>query len=102
MLGADTLCWHLRLERGDLTLEDVLDEAAAAGAEFIQLTLHHAREREAGALGGWRAGPVSGLRVLASGDFLGGARFGDPPRRRPSASRAGSSAPSRSAARSCV
>jgi sugar phosphate isomerase/epimerase len=79
-LGADTLCWHLRLEHGDVTLEGVLDEAAAAGAEFLQLTLHHARDREVGSLGelARRAGDV-GLRVLASGDFLGGARLGDQP-----------------------
>ena len=80
VLGADTLCWHLRLEAGDVTLEQVLDEAAGAGAEFLQLTLHHARERSLDALGALarRAGDL-GLRILASGDFLGGARFGDEP-----------------------
>ena len=32
VLGADTLCWHLRLERGDLSLEQLLGEAEEAGA----------------------------------------------------------------------
>ena len=80
VLGADTLCWHLRLERGDLSLEDLVGEAAAAGAEFIQLTLHHARERSPADLERIaRQAEQSGLRILASGDFLGGARYGDSP-----------------------
>ena len=80
-LGVDTLCWHLRLEAGDLSLEDLLEEASQAGAEYVQLTRHHARRREPEELSrlAGRAGDL-GLRVLASGDFLGGARFGDPPR----------------------
>ena len=45
VLGADTLCWHLRLEHGDLTLDECLAEAAQAGARFVQLSLHHARGR---------------------------------------------------------
>lgn len=79
-LGADTLCWHLRLETGDVTLEQVLGEAAGAGAQFVQLTLHHARERGVEDLGELaRRAEELGLRILASGDFLGGARFGDEP-----------------------
>jgi sugar phosphate isomerase/epimerase len=77
-LGADTLCWHQPLETGDITLEQVLDEAASAGAEYLQLTLHHARDRSVAELA--RLGERSrelGLGILASGDFLGGARFGD-------------------------
>ena len=80
MLGADTLCWHLRLEKGDISLEQVLDETAAAGGKYLQLTLHHARERSVDDLAGVvRRAADLGLRVLASGDFLGGARFGDAP-----------------------
>jgi sugar phosphate isomerase/epimerase len=80
VLGADTLCWHLRLETGDITLEQVLEEAAGAGARYLQLTLHHARERSVADLAALnrRAGEL-GLYILASGDFLGGARFGDDP-----------------------
>jgi sugar phosphate isomerase/epimerase len=81
LLGADTLCWHQPLESGEVTLEDVLDEVAAAGGEYLQLTLHHARDRSVTDLAALaeRARGL-GLRVLASGDFLGGARFGDEPR----------------------
>jgi sugar phosphate isomerase/epimerase len=80
LLGADTLCWHLRLETGDVTLEGLLEEARGAGAEFVQLTLHHARHREVADLSALaRTAEGLGLRLLASGDFLGGARFGDPP-----------------------
>jgi sugar phosphate isomerase/epimerase len=79
-LGADTLCWHLRIEAGDLTVEEVMVEAREAGADYVQLCLHHVRDRsitELGALAG-RA-EDSGLRLLASGDQLGGARFGERP-----------------------
>ncbi len=80
VLGADTLCWHLRLESGDITLERLLEEAADAGARFVQLTLHHARKRSVHDLGELaRRADQLGLHILASGDFLGGARFGDEP-----------------------
>jgi 3-oxoisoapionate decarboxylase len=80
LLGVDTLCWHLRLERRDLSLEDLLAEASQAGAEYVQLTLHHARERSLADLEAiTRRAADLGLSVLASGDFLGGARFGDAP-----------------------
>jgi sugar phosphate isomerase/epimerase len=80
VLGADTLCWHLRLEKGDITLEQVLEETVSAGGEYLQLTLHHARDRSVGDLGRLaRRADELGLAVLASGDFLGGARFGDEP-----------------------
>src|SRR5262245_2575970 len=79
-LGVDTLCWHLRLENGTVTLEDVLDHAAALEAEFVQVNLHHVRHRQVGDLDllAARADEL-GLRLLASGDFLGQGRNGDPP-----------------------
>ena len=79
-LGVDTLCWHLRLERDRLSLEEVLDEAAGLGAECVQVNLHHVRARrldELRTLAG-RAGEL-GVALLASGDFLGEARNGDKP-----------------------
>lgn len=80
VLGADTLCWHLRLEHRDLTLEECLQEAADAGARFVQLSLHHARETDTDKLPALarRAGDL-GLELLASGDPLGGAHRGEPP-----------------------
>ena len=79
-LGADTLCWHLRLEHRDLTLEECFAEAADAGASFVQLSLHHAREHATGRLPGLarRAGDL-GLELLASGDPLGGSHRGESP-----------------------
>ena len=51
-LGVDTLCWHLRLERGAITLEEILETAASLGAECIQVNLHHTRTRSAEELAG--------------------------------------------------
>jgi hypothetical protein len=31
VLGADTLCWHTRLEAGELTLPDAFAEGAGGG-----------------------------------------------------------------------
>ena len=79
-LGVDTLCWHLRLERGAVTLEDVLEQAASLEAEFVQVNLHHARSRDVAGLRTLAAlADERGLRLLASGDFLGEGRNGDAP-----------------------
>ena len=79
-LGVDTLCWHLLLERRETTVERVLEQAAELGCACVQLNLHHVRERPAAELPRLRerAGGL-GLRLLASGDFLGQARKGDEP-----------------------
>jgi sugar phosphate isomerase/epimerase len=72
-LGADTLCWHGRLEAGEVTLDAVLAEARRAGAAFVQLNLHHARTLDDRALAALaRRAEGEGLRLLASGDFLRG------------------------------
>ncbi len=42
-LGVDTLCYHCRIEAGDISLEDVLRESAEVGASFVQLHAHHLR-----------------------------------------------------------
>ena len=104
VLGADTLCWHLRLEHRDLTLEQCFAEAADAGARFVQLSLHHAREYEhRGSCPRWRAAPASSGSSCWSPATRSAARTAA--RRRPLPARAwssGSSARPRSAARSCA
>jgi sugar phosphate isomerase/epimerase len=79
-LGVDTLCWHLRLESGAVTLEDVLEQAAELEASFVQVNLHHLRARGVDQLPELREHAEGlGLRLLASGDFLGQGRNGDVP-----------------------
>jgi sugar phosphate isomerase/epimerase len=78
LLGADTLCWHRRLEAGLVTLEDVLETSASLGCSCLALTLHHARDRDLAGLAALAARARSlGLRLVAMGDFLGEARHGD-------------------------
>jgi sugar phosphate isomerase/epimerase len=73
VLGADTLCWHARLEAREIGLAGVVAEAREAGAAFVQLNLHHARALDDRALAHLARGAEGeGLRLLASGDFLQG------------------------------
>jgi sugar phosphate isomerase/epimerase len=79
-LGVDTLCWHLRLENGAVTIEEVLEQAAELEVDFVQVNLHHLRARDVDDLPALRAHAERlGLRLLASGDFLGERRNGDVP-----------------------
>lgn len=79
-LGADTLCWHLRLERGGLSIAEALDEAASVATDCVQLNLHHVRGLDLDDLRALAEHARSrGLTLLASGDFLGRAREGDEP-----------------------
>ena len=79
-LGVDTLCWHLRLESGAVTLEHVLEQAAELESAFVQVNLHHLRTRDVDELPELREHAEGlGLRLLASGDFLGEGRNGDAP-----------------------
>jgi sugar phosphate isomerase/epimerase len=75
VLGADTLCWHARLEAGEITLDGAIEEAREAGAEFVQVNLHHARGLDDAALS--RMAQGAGMRLLASGDFLAGKAAGE-------------------------
>jgi sugar phosphate isomerase/epimerase len=77
-LGVDTLCWHMRLASGALTVERVLEDAAALQAPVVALNLHHVRERTVPQLREVRSRARSlGLRLLAQGDFIGSPRRGD-------------------------
>lgn len=77
-LGVDTLCWHMRLTSGALSIERVLEEAALLGAPVVTLNLHHVRQRSVPQLAQLleRARNL-GLRLLAQGDFIGSPRRGD-------------------------
>jgi sugar phosphate isomerase/epimerase len=79
-LGVDTLCWHMPLEAGLITVEDVLRDVASLGVPVVALNLHHTRDRSVDAQRelAAMAGDL-GVRVLAQGDFLGSPRLGDDP-----------------------
>ena len=77
-VGVDTLCWHMRLASGAITVERVLESAAALGAPVVALNLHHVRERSVAELRELRGRAGSlGLRLLAQGDFIGSPRRGE-------------------------
>jgi sugar phosphate isomerase/epimerase len=75
-LGVDTLCWHMRLEAGAVSVEEVLDVARELACECVQVNLHHLRARTVEGVERIREGAPD-LALLASGDFVGAARAGD-------------------------
>jgi sugar phosphate isomerase/epimerase len=77
-VGVDSLCWHMRLASGAITVERVLEDAASLGSPVVTLNLHHVRERSVAQLEQLRGCAHSrGLRLLAQGDFIGSPRRGD-------------------------
>lgn len=77
-LGIDSLCWHMRLEAGAITVEQVLEQAASLGAPVVSLNLHHVRERSVPQLLELHGRARNlGLRLLAQGDFIGSPRRGN-------------------------
>jgi len=76
LVGTDTLCWHLRLETRRVTIEEVMSTSARLGADGVGINLHHVRDRTDLSSLAARAADL-GLRLGASGDFLGAARRGD-------------------------
>jgi len=78
VVGVDSLCWHMRLAAGAISLERVLEDAVALGAPVVTLNLHHVRERSVAQLAELHGRARSlGLRLLAQGDFIGSPRRGD-------------------------
>jgi sugar phosphate isomerase/epimerase len=75
-LGVDTLCWHMRLETGAVSVEAVLALARELSCECVQVNLHHLRARTVADIERLREA-VPDLPLLASGDFVGAARTGD-------------------------
>lgn len=73
-LASDTLCWHARLEAGATTLERVLETTAKLGLGLCAVNLHHVRSRDLSQLAALTG---HGVRLLASGDFVGAARHGE-------------------------
>jgi sugar phosphate isomerase/epimerase len=79
-VGVDTLCWHMPLEAGRVTVEDVLRDAASLGAPVVALNLHHTRTRSVTDHEDLaRFAQDLGLRLVAQGDFVGSPRAGDDP-----------------------
>jgi sugar phosphate isomerase/epimerase len=77
-VGVDSLCWHMRLASGAISIERVLDDAARLGAPVVTLNLHHVRERSVPQLAELRGRAERlRLRLLAQGDFIGSPRLGD-------------------------
>lgn len=77
-LGIDTLCYHCRLQAGEITIEEILAEAHDLGATFVQINAYHVRDRKLADLSTLRSlAEDLDLGLLCAGDFVGAARRGD-------------------------
>jgi sugar phosphate isomerase/epimerase len=77
-VGVDSLCWHMRLAAGAISVERVLADAASLAVPVVTLNLYHVRERSVAQLSQLHGRAQSlGLRLLAQGDFIGSPRRGD-------------------------
>jgi len=79
-LGVDTLSYHCRLAAHEVTVEDVLREAAQLGAEFVQVNAVHLRDYRDDRLGRLRElADELGLGLTLAGDVVGREGSGDAP-----------------------
>ncbi|OJX65719.1 MAG: hypothetical protein BGO95_04570 [Micrococcales bacterium 73-13] len=77
-LGVDTLSYHCRLVAGDVTLTEVVEDAADLGFEFVQLNAVHFRDHSDTQLDALlRRAEGLGLRLALAGDVVGVAARGD-------------------------
>jgi sugar phosphate isomerase/epimerase len=79
VLGVDTLTYHCRLEAGEISVEQVLEESAELGFGYVQLNVVHLRDRSMAQLGGLRATADGlGLALHLAGEQVGYAHQGEP------------------------
>lgn len=69
-LGADSLCWHARLARG-MTMAAVIEEAAAAGAGGLDITLEYLERTKESIEALARQAEGNGLALFTTGHGLG-------------------------------
>jgi sugar phosphate isomerase/epimerase len=71
-LGVDTLSYHCRLDAGEITVQEVLDEVADLGFEFLQLNAVHLRDVDDNGLAALRqAAEDRGMPLTLAGDVIG-------------------------------
>lgn len=71
-LGVDTLSYHCRLDAGEITVKEVLDEVADLGFEFLQVNAVHLRDFDDDALAALRgAADRLGMPLTLAGDVIG-------------------------------
>jgi sugar phosphate isomerase/epimerase len=77
-LGIDTLCYHCRIDAGEIAVEQVMRESAELGASFVQVNAVHIRGRSDAQLEELRELANSlALSLTLAGDVVGVAGRGD-------------------------
>lgn len=83
-LGVEAISWHARVASGELTLAGLIDEAADAGADFLQVGVDYVEAAEGGAPAALERARERGMFLRATGRPIGG-RYWDGDRERASA-----------------
>lgn len=83
-LGAEAISWHARIASGEISLAGVIDEAAQAGAEFLQVGVDYVEQADGGAPAALERAGEHGMFLRATGRPIG-RRYWDGDRERASA-----------------
>lgn len=71
-LGVDTLCYHCRLDAREISVQEVLEEVADLGFEFLQLNAVHLRDFDDRDVAAFRrAADDRGMPLTLAGDVIG-------------------------------
>ena len=101
-IAVDTICYHMPLEAGLITIDEIVDHTAQVGADALQLDLHDVRTLDLEDLARLRKRVEDkGVVMNAHGGEIGSPRNGLAPTTRSAGSRPGWSGRRCSAARSC-
>ncbi len=79
-IAVDSICYHMPLEAGRITIDEIADQVLAVGADALQLDLHHVRDLDLDELAKLRDRVADkGVLMAAHGGQIGSPRKGQTP-----------------------
>jgi 3-oxoisoapionate decarboxylase len=79
-IAVDSICYHMPLEAGRITIDEIADQVSQVGADALQLDLHHVRTLDLDELAKLRDRVADkGVLMAAHGGEIGSPRHGKTP-----------------------
>ena len=79
-IAVDSICYHMPLEAGLITIDEIADQVLGVGADALQLDLHHVRTLDLDELANLRDRVAAkGVLMAAHGGQIGSPRKGQVP-----------------------